>query len=168
MSTVATAGDGSATRGFAWVSPVIGLAVMTVIAILPVGLPNSLRFVPPMLPLAVVYYWALNGRGWMPAPLVAAVGLFIDLVTYGPLGFWSLTFLLGQLLAHWLSGWPARTRLLRLLGFALAIAVISTVQWLTASIYFVHLADWRPFAYAAVSVMFTYPLVSLLFAPRAE
>lgn len=155
-------------NGYALVSPVVSLALLTMVAIIPWGLPNSLRFLPPMLPFAAVYYWTLNQRGWMPSLLVAGVGLFIDLVTYGPLGFWSLTFLVGQMLAFWFSGSASNTGLSRVLGYTLAVAIVCGVQWVTASIYFVSQQAWEPYAYAAFGVIVVYPIISFVFTFKSK
>jgi len=67
-----------------------------------------------------------------------------------------------------LSGRLAATRISRLVGFGVAVVIIAGAQWATASIYFVHWEAWQPFAYAAISVVFAYPVVSVLFSPKSE
>lgn len=155
--------DDTDLRDRALIVPVISLALLLLLALLPWGLPTEARFVMPMLPFAAIYYWSLGDRGYMPAPVVALAGLTVDIITYGPLGFWSLIYLLGQMAAVLLTGSFSRTAMLRWLGFALVVFLLAGVQWLTASIYFVAWVSWRPFAFAASVVVLFYPVVALLF-----
>lgn len=166
MSEAIALNDRQPVAPYAVITPIAVLMVFLLVALLPWGLPGEARFVLPMLPYVAIHYWTLNDRGFMPAGLVFVVGLVIDLVTRGPLGFWAMIFLTGQMCALWLSGAPGDTRLKRWLGFFAVIGLLSCLQWLVASIYFVAWADPRPFATAAVVIAAIYPLFSLALIRR--
>jgi len=148
--------------GPAIVLPLLSLAVLVVIAVLPWGLPSDARFVMPMVPYIAVHYWTLNGRGAMPAPIVFLAGLVIDFVTHGPVGFWSLIFLLGHMCALWLSGTLASSSLSRYVGYVATIVFLAAVQWLAASIYFVRWVEVWPFVAAVGVIAMFYPVLALL------
>ncbi|MEL6299151.1 MAG: hypothetical protein AAFQ45_11335 [Pseudomonadota bacterium] len=160
--------DQSAPERYWVITPPIVLALFVLIAILPWGLPVEARFVMPMLPYVAIHYWTLNNRGLMPAWLVFLCGLVIDFVTRGPLGFWAMIFLIGQMSALWLSGSLGATRTRRWLGFFAVVALLGAVQWLTASIYFVTWVDVWPFATGIVVVACVYPFFSLALLTRSD
>lgn len=142
--------------------PVLGLGVCLLAAVMPWGLPSEARFVLPMLPYVVVHYWSVDGRGWMPTPMVFAAGLLIDLVTRGPLGFWAAIYLIGHMIARALPGPMAETSAGRFLGYCVTVAVLALIQWLVASAHFVAWQASGPFVYAACVVLFFYPALSFL------
>ena len=166
MSDAITLTDRQLATPYAVVTPIVVLLLFLLVALLPWGLPGEARFVLPMLPYVAVHYWTLNDRGFMPASLVFVVGLVIDLVTRGPLGFWAMIFLTGQMCALWLSGGRGDTRFKRWLGFFAVIGALSCLQWLVASVYFVAWADPRPFATAAAVIAAIYPLFSIALIRR--
>lgn len=170
MSVVGIDETGSPQGGSkTYLLPPLVLAVLVLVAVLPVGLPSSARFVLPMLPFAAIHYWTLNDRGFMPAVLVFAAGLTIDLVTYGPLGFWSCVFLIGHACARWLSGPISDTRIGRYTGYVLTCALLGWVQWIVASLYYLEWVDAMPFALAGAATTLFYPLLAILvFTPSPE
>jgi len=145
------------------------LVILLIIAALPWGLPFQWRFVLPMLPYAAIHYWTVNRRGWMPAGIVFAAGLIIDIVTNGPLGFWSMIYLTGHLLAVWLSGpVSAGNAVSRWLGFVGVLAALSGLQWAAASVYFVAWLPWQPFVLAAAVTALFYPLLSVIMVRKPK
>ena len=142
--------------------PVLSLSVLLLVAVLPWGLSHDWRFVLPMLPYAAIHYWTLNERGAMPSVLVFVAGVVIDLVTDGPLGFWSMVYLTGHMCAHWLSGPLAGNAVLRWIGFLVVLCLLAAVQWVATSIYFVRWQPWEPFLIASATTALFYPLLSFL------
>ncbi|MEM1307528.1 MAG: hypothetical protein AAGG99_08380 [Pseudomonadota bacterium] len=146
----------------ALVSPVIVTSILVIVAVLPLGLPSEARFVLPMLPYVAIHYWTLNERGLMPSIFVFMAGLAIDILTHGPLGYWSTVFLIGFGCARWLSGPISDTRIGRFVGYVLTCALLAALQWAIASLYFVRAADPQPFVLAASIATLYYPLLALL------
>ncbi len=147
----------------ALVTPAISLAATTLIAVLPWGLPAIGRFILPMLPLLAVYYWAVGGRGWLASPLVFAAGLTVDVVTLGPLGFWAFVYLVAHMFSGAVPIMLVETSMRRWIVFGVLIAALSVLQWATASIYFVTLSAWQPYALAAAILVVLYPVFGALF-----
>jgi rod shape-determining protein MreD len=114
----------------------------------------------------VVYIWQAGHPGLMPPVLVASVGLAIDALTYGPLGYWPLIFLAGMAVAR------AANRVLEgagragvWLAFVAASLGLAVVAWLTASAYFFQMVDWRPMALTVAIQALAYPMLAALLAP---
>lgn len=153
----------------AWgmVLPALSLALATLAAIVPLGLGADWRFVPALLLLAVVHYWAdhrSNGPGTpaLPAPLTFAAGLAVDAMTNGPLGYWALAYLGGATLTHLTGPHLARLGLGRWPRFVAVTALVGGLAWATASLYFASLAAPWPFAVAAAVVISAEPLIATL------
>lgn len=158
------------TAGQWLVNAVPGCLVMiaTMLAVLPWGLPSTARFTMPLLPYAVVHYWLVRRPALLPEWLAFASGLAIDVLTNGPLGFWSLTFVAGVILSHHCEpllrvGPPGRW-----LHFAATLAMLAGVQWGLASLFFLRLLDWQPFAVGACVAAAAYPVLKLLMRPVAR
>ncbi len=59
----------------------------------PLGLPGQAQLQPAWT-MACVYFWSLYRPASMPAPLVFAIGLLLDLLAQGPVGIQVLVLLL--------------------------------------------------------------------------
>jgi rod shape-determining protein MreD len=145
--------------------PAVSVALVTLLAALPWGLPSEARFLLPLLPYAAIHFWAVRRPALMPEWLVFMSGLAADVLTHGPLGFWSLVYLLGYMLVQVLrdfNRWGAAGRWLQ---FCTTIALLAFVQWLVASVYFMSAADWKPLVRSAAAICMLYPLLGLLLRP---
>ncbi len=145
--------------------PAATVLVLVLICVLPWGMGESLRFVLPVLPFSAIYFWSRT-EAPMPSTLVFLAGLIVDVLTYGPLGYWSLIYLIGMALTAGLDQVRARNgSLSRWVDFCAVLVLLSIVAWLIASAYFVFLIEWRPMLLAAVAVAALYPLISTLLKP---
>lgn len=116
------------------------IVALTVLATLPLGLPEEARYVLPLLPLAAIHACVLrrpphDTRVLVPEWLAFACGLALDVLSQGPLGFWAFVYLASYALA--LAAWPLARRgspwRLALLVAMLAAAV--AIAWVLASLY---------------------------------
>ncbi len=145
--------------------PGVTLALATLLAVLPWGLSSDTRFLLPLLPFAVIHLWAVRQPALMPEWLVFLSGLATDVLTHGPLGFWSLVFLLGLVLAHVIRTNGAWGNGGRWLHFCATLVVLALAQWVIAAAYFMSAIDWRPFLAAAFVAALIYPLLGVLLGP---
>ncbi len=71
--------------------------VQTIVVLLllsaPLGLPGQAQL-QPVWAMACVFFWSLYRPNSMPAPLVFAIGLLLDLLAQGPVGIQVLVLLL--------------------------------------------------------------------------
>ncbi len=148
---------------FAFVLPTLTVLVATVLVLLPWGGGETLQFVAPLLPLMVIHDWGLRRPAALPAVVAFLSGLTIDVVSYGPVGFWALLFLSGLAIArgqHRL-GLPGGA-FGRWVQAGLMLTAIAGCEWLLGSIYFLRPLEWRPMIVAAVIATAVYPVVMLL------
>ena len=150
------------TRIFARLAPAAVVAVLTLVAVLPWGLPPASRFYLPLLPLTAIHYWALRRPEFCPEWLAFASGLTVDVLSDGPLGFWALVYLACFALARIQANWGAVGPLGRWLAFLFALLFIAGLEWMLASLIFGQLADGRPFAIAGAAAGLGYPFLAAL------
>lgn len=138
--------------------PSLMIAAMALVAVLPWGISSGSRFVLPLLPIILIYEWALRGAERLPPWVPFTAGLSIDVLTAGPLGYWSLVYLIGYILAveigsRFMSNaanhWP---------GFMVVLALTVAAAWGIASLYFLELAETGGYIWAALLTLIAYPV----------
>jgi len=140
------------------------MLVLAVLSALPWGVPAESRFVLPLLPAVAIHYWVLRERAEMlPEWSVFACGLLLDVLTNGPLGFWSLIYLFAYFLATVSIDWSRNGPIARWLLLLAAVVLLSLAAWFISSLYAVELADWRPFAWGAVAAGLLHPVLAFIF-----
>ncbi len=144
------------------VPAILVVLTLTLIAAAPWGIGAHSRFVLPLLPLLAIVHLAVRRPETMPAGLVFAAGLMLDVLTHGPLGYWPLVFLAGHLAALNLSQRSRETMPRRMVWVAAVLAVVVLVEWLVSSLYFMQPAAWKPIAGAALIAVVAYPLLALI------
>ena len=142
--------------------PIVIVALLTILAAAPWGVGANGRFLLPLVPFLAIAHWALLRPGQMPAGLAFASGLCLDVLTNGPLGYWSFVFLSGHLLALWMpsDGHPALLQ--RWLHFLPVMGVVVLVEWCISSLYFMRAAEVSALLWAASVAIATFPILSAL------
>lgn len=139
------------------------VVALTVLSALPWGVAAESRFVLPLLPVVAIHYWVLREHAQMvPEWFVFACGLLLDVLTNGPLGFWSMIYLFAYALATLSIPWSREGVFARWLLLLAALALVSMSAWIISSIYAVEIVDWQPFAWGAVAAGATHPLFALV------
>jgi rod shape-determining protein MreD len=151
-------------------APIGSIAFLTVLAVLPWGLPSEYRFFLPLLPVIAIHFWTLRHDAWIPEWLVFLAGLTIDILTLGPLGYWALIYLVAHLVATFSTPYSGGGSLFRLALLAVALLAVAVTAWAVASLYFFSFADWRPYAkgatLAAIAAIVIVPILHALDAPE--
>jgi rod shape-determining protein MreD len=155
------------------VLPTLSILALTFAAVLPWGLPSSYRFVLPLLPIVAIYYCALDAERWLPDWVVFVVGLTLDILTQGPLGYWALVYLIAYVVGVYASRVSADTAISRIAVLAASIIAVTIFAWLAASVYFLEVLDWVPYARGAIFALVLSVAVQFAFAmarpaPRAS
>jgi rod shape-determining protein MreD len=145
--------------------PIATVVALTLIAALPFGLPSDVRFFMPMLPYTVIHYWAVRRPAQMPEWAVFLVGLGTDVLTNGPLGFWSLIFLIGVVAVDATRDLPDWGAIGRWALFCGTLLMLGLAEWLVTSIYFLQLADWKPIMLALAIAALSYPVFGFVLRP---
>lgn len=155
--------DISFSRTFAAAIP-FGCALLGVIlANFPVSFVRSV-IPPPMLSLMPIYFWCLVRPDIMPAWVAFAMGALEDVLSGGPPGAWTLSFVV----TYWLvdrerDAFAGLSGLGAILGFAAAMLVASFVGWLVVAFDRGSLPPVAPVSMQfAMSVLFYVPVAMLL------
>ncbi len=142
--------------------PSLTILIVTLLAALPWGWPGAGRFVLPLLPFAVVQYWVLRRPDLVPEWLVFATGLTFDVLTNGPLGYWSLIYLSGYAMTVAALPWAGGGHLGRWALFAAMIVILACAEVLLSIAYFNQAIDWWPVAVASAWAVLLYPIVVMI------
>jgi rod shape-determining protein MreD len=145
--------------------PLASVAALTLVAALPFGMPAEVRFYMPLLPYTVIHYWAVRRPTLMPEWGVFLAGLGTDALTHGPLGFWSLMFLIGVVAVDATRDAPDWGAVGRWGVFSGTLLALGVCQWLVASVYFVEWADWKPMLLAVIIAVLSYPVIGSVLRP---
>ncbi len=141
--------------------PLVVTLVLIVLACLPWGGPPWSETALLLSPAASIYFWSLRRPQLMPAVLVFACGLLLDVLTQGPLGVWALAALVVARAGRKARRIRRATSWLRSAAaaaatFALALALVTGVEAAFA---------WRPIALlpqlqALAAICLAYPLLA--------
>ena len=157
---------------FSTIGAFISIAVLTLLAALPWGLPTEDRFFLPLLPVVAVHYWALRRPELLPEWFVFLAGLVLDVFTHGPLGYWPLVYLMAYALGVLGSEAGRASVYVRLGLFAVSLFVVTVLSWGIASVYYLEMLDWVPYArgaaFAALAALVVIPILHLIDVPSGD
>ena len=137
-------------RPLSYVAPIGSLAVLTLIAALPWGLPSDNRFFLPLLPVVAIHYWSLRHGALIPEWGVFLAGLVLDILTLGPLGYWALIYLAAHMIALVSAPLASRGPASRLVLFGLALISVAATAWVVSSVYALEPVDVGPYVIGVV------------------
>jgi rod shape-determining protein MreD len=112
--------------------------------------------------IASVYFWSLYRPAALPAPLVAVLGVLLDLLGASPLGLWAVLLLLEQ------AAMAAIRRKLVLRGFpvvwlvfAAFVAVLTALEYGARALLDLALLPPDPIVTQGVVAILIYPLLAV-------
>lgn len=116
---------------------------------------------PPLLALIPVYFWCLVRPDLMSPAAVLVIGLTEDLLSGGPPGVWTLSFVLTYaLVARRRDSFAGLSGLVAVLGFAAAAAFACAVAWVLVAGLRGHMPPIGPIvSQLAMTVLFYAPTV---------
>jgi uncharacterized membrane protein YccC len=144
------------------------IGVVTLAAMAPWGAPDGARFVMPLLPYMAAHVFLARGLGVVPSPVLFVAGLFVDLATHGPLGFWALIYLSAALVARHLPAVMQRSILGRLGGLGAIVLVLIVFQVALASLYKFEWVDWQGVIAGTSIAALPLMVVDLLWRPGRD
>jgi rod shape-determining protein MreD len=146
--------------------PALTVIIATLIAILPFGAGDMVRTCLSFLPLMTIHYWSARRPHLVPVAVVFVVGLIIDVLTHGPVGFWALLALTAAGTAQIETAATGQsTTAGRAAVFALTMVLAAGLCWAIASLYTGQTIDVQPFLVAALTAVALYPLMAVLLMP---
>jgi len=141
--------------------------VVALAACLPWGAPLPVQFALPLLTMAVIFFWSVKRPDQLPSLIVFLIGLFTDLATAGPMGYWPLIFLLAAVIAGYgrerlaLGGDLIATTIL----YSVAVCAVSFVGWSLSSLFFLRAMPVRPLIEGGAIAIVAYPVIAYLLLP---
>jgi rod shape-determining protein MreD len=144
-------------------APAIALLLGILVLTVPLRLAQGL--VPtPILPLLIVYLYALYDPDALPAPVIFAAGLLHDFLDGEGIGLWASVYLL----VTWMTVgqrtyFLGRARDVVWLGFAAAATVAVLVLWLEHSLLSGGWVRILPALYQLLVTILIYPVCAYLF-----
>jgi rod shape-determining protein MreD len=130
---------------------------------LPFGIPGQAEL-RPAYAMACVFFWSLYRPVSLPAPMVAATGILLDLLGMSPLGLWAVLLLIlqGSTLAARRRLIPQSFFMTWLVFFGFA-ASLSACAWLLESLLELRMLPVLPAAAQALAALGLYPALAGLF-----
>jgi rod shape-determining protein MreD len=118
---------------------------------------------PPLLGLAVIYFWTLLRPDLMPPVLVLILGLMEDILSGGVPGLWAVGFLLAYALTDrqrdafaGLSGWGV------VVGFSIVMFSTSALVYCFVSLVYWRFVPLQPMVMQTIVTIIFYPLMAFL------
>lgn len=149
-------------RIFASLTPALMAALAVAIANLPVSFSDGI-LPPPLLGLAVIYFWTLLRPDLVPPVLVLAIGLFEDLLSGGQPGLWAVGYLVGYAVTErqrdtfaGLAGWGV------MIGFSVVVVCTTALVYVAGSLIYWRLAPLQPLLIQAIVTIILYPLMAVI------
>ena len=138
MALDRSSGQSTTLRFASALVPLLCGLLFAFIANIPVSLVSG-QVPPPLLALAPVYFWCLVRPDLMTPAASFAIGLFEDVLSGGPPGIWTLSFVLTYVLvARQRDSFASLSGLAAVVGFASAAAVCCALAWAIMAVL-----DWR-------------------------
>jgi rod shape-determining protein MreD len=148
---------------FAATIPLLCGLIGVLLSCMPVSLTGGM-VPPPLLGFMPVYFWCLVRPDLMPPAAAFAVGLAQDLLTGGPVGLWTASFIASYAFVdRQRDSFAGLAGIGAILGFALAMLIVSGAAYVIAWVYFWHAPPMTPLLLqVVVSVLCYIPVLPVL------
>ena len=119
----------------------------------------------PLLPLVVIYFWTIYGPGFVPSVSTFAIGLTQDLMLGGPIGVWTIVYLLTQYaVLSQRDYFLGREQHVVWLGFAITAFGAGLLVWGQMSLLIGSWAPIAPLGWQMLVTVFFYPVIAIAFS----
>jgi rod shape-determining protein MreD len=113
----------------------------------------------PLLGFIPVYFWCLVRPDLMTPAATFAIGILQDVMSGGPPGIWTLSFVLAYaLVQRQRDAFAGLAGMAAVLGFATATLIVCATAYFTTAVLYMHMAPLGPIvAELAITVIFYIP-----------
>ena len=140
--------------------PICLCFAVAVISVLPIGAGDIYRAVGPMLVFCLLFVWLVVRPDDIPPWSVFLAGLAVDGLGSGPLGLWSLSFLVGYILASTqLEALMILPRFVAWVAYAVISALTGLVAWGVAAAYLRTFVDPLPMIWGCAISIAAFPFL---------
>ena len=138
--------------------PVLCGFLGVILSNMPVTLFGSL-IPPPLLGFIPIYFWCLVRPDLMTPSAAFAIGILQDVMSGGPPGIWTLSFVVAYaVVQRQRDAFAGLAGVAAVLGFATATLIVCATAYFTMAAYFWHMAPVGPIVgELAVTVLFYIP-----------
>ena len=144
--------------------PILVSLWLVVVSVLPLHMPE-VSFVVPFLALMAVYYWGLHRADLLPAPAIFVIGFLQDILSGGPLGIHTLTFLaVYGICVSQRRFFYGKSFFVVWWGFMVVAGGALTLEWALISVFLEQLVSLRSIFFKYLLTIALYPAVAWLFA----
>ena len=114
---------------------------------------------PPLLGLIPVYFWCLVRPDLMTPAAAFAIGILQDVMSGGPPGIWTFSFVVGfAVIQRQRDAFAGLAGAAAVLGFATATLIVCATAYFVTAAYFWHLPPVGPIVgELAITVLFYVP-----------
>jgi rod shape-determining protein MreD len=146
--------------------PALSVLPFALVTAMPWSAPDWLCFALPLVTLSAVYFWSERQPGLLPAPVILVIGVLVDLITDGPLGYWAALYLLAHAIGGHLGDQvQAAGDSTSLKRFSIMLGIVAFCAWGIASLYYLRFFDPVPFIAGAMFAVGLRPIVVYLLEP---
>ncbi len=144
--------------------PLAVTAALAVLAVVPVAVPDY-SVVAPDIVLMSVFHWCIYRPSYLPYIAIFVIGLFVDLISAGPVGLTSLILLLVRRnVLNQRRYFAGRSFPFIWGGFTIAASATDALRWAVGSMIAWQVLDPRSFVFQTVLTVACYPILTLVFA----
>ena len=138
--------------------PLITTLVSIMITLLPIGSSPSMPYMPA-LGLISLFFWAMYRPSLLPPLVVFFIGLYHDLVSAGPLGLWTLTYLVfyGYFVER-RTFYVGRTFQSLWFAFLVGVLIAGFVVWAVSSLFHMQVLSPLPVFVMGAVTLVAYPV----------
>ena len=139
--------------------PCLVVFFVTLVLSAPLNLPGQVELMPAIV-MALVFLWSVFLPVVMPSLAVFALGIWADILSFGPFGVLLLMMLIVHGVA--LSGryTLARANFFMLwLVFGVVMAGVTALQWVLCSALALHVVEFPPFVFETVLSFGSFPVL---------
>jgi len=114
---------------------------------------------PPLLGFIPIYFWCLVRPDLMTPAGTFAIGILQDVMSGGPPGIWTLSFVVSYaVIQRQRDAFAGLAGLAAVLGFAAASLMVCATAYFTTTVYYWHMIPLGPIvAELAITVLFYVP-----------
>ena len=144
--------------------PCLVVFFVTLVLSAPLNLPGQVELMPAII-MAMVFLWSVFAPALMPSVAVFVLGIWADILSFGPAGVMLLMMLIVHGVA--LSGRYTLARVnffVLWLVFGVVMVGVTALQWVLCSALALHVVEFLPFVFETVLSVGSFPVLYAGFA----
>lgn len=135
---------------------VLGTALLCILSLMDINLGHqSLSFL--LIPTLAIYLWPQGANPTLSLVAIALVGFFLDLISFGPMGLWPLTWLILFLVYRPDARAKPKTLLGQWMGALVVLTCVSGFHYVLGRVFLNVSVSVLPIGLAFITAFFLFP-----------